>query len=64
MARRADTKVLSVVHVSATSVTGHARATAERTGADGYLVSPVNAREVAEPRDKLIAARPPRQPVA
>jgi hypothetical protein len=64
VARRADTKVLSVVHVSATYVTGHARAAAERTGADGYLVSPVNAREVAQLLDNLIAARAPCQPVA
>jgi hypothetical protein len=45
-------------------VTGHARAAAERTGADGYLVSPVNAREVAQLLDNLIAARAPCQPVA
>lgn len=54
---RADTATVPIVHVSAIYVTGHARAAAERAGADGYLLSPVNARELAQLLDKLIAAR-------
>lgn len=61
---RADTKALPIVHVSAIYVTGHARAAAERAGADAYLVSPIHPKEVAQLLDKLIAARAPRQPGA
>ena len=54
---RPSTARLPIVHVSAVYVTGHARAAGERAGADAYLLSPVNTRELAQTLDGLIARR-------
>ncbi|HEX7891228.1 MAG TPA: response regulator [Ramlibacter sp.] len=59
---RPDMAAVPIVHVSAIYVTGHARAAAERAGADAYLVSPVNPRELAQLLDKLIDVRAAREP--
>lgn len=61
---RADTASMPIVHISAIYVTGHARAAAERAGADDYLLSPINAKDLARLLDKLIAARAARPPAA
>lgn len=56
---RADTVDLPIVHVSAVYITRHHRALAEHAGADDYLVTPVDPRQLASTLDRLIADRAP-----
>lgn len=54
---RPATAKLPIVHVSGVYVTGHARAQGGQAGADAYLLSPADPRELGGLLEKLIAAR-------